>query len=96
MEPEQARAARAFLKLSVRDVAESTGTTEDTILSIETTPEKWKRGTRATLIGTLRSWYNRQGITFLEDGDEAYGLGVSYRPGVSVVNAVKKPRVVMK
>ncbi len=96
MTHDQARAARAFLGLAVRDVAASIGVALEEVTDIEASPGTRRRGNRETTLFALRSWYNRQGVTFLESGDVAIGHGVSYQPGVSVNQVEKKPRVVMK
>lgn len=78
MSPEQARAARAILKIGVRDVAEATGVTPNTVSRIESPPVDGKRGPQASTIMALATWYQSQGIVFLDEGDEATGAGVCF------------------
>lgn len=75
--PEQARAARAFLKIGVREVGEKVGVMPNTVSRIESPDPKAKRGPQRTTITALKHWYETQGIEFLE-GDESGGPGIRF------------------
>lgn len=65
MKPHQARAARAILKLGVREVAEGAGVAANTVARLEnpdTTPSL-----RSTM-AAVRDFYMRRGITFEGSG----------------------------
>lgn len=80
MTPEQARAARALLKVGVREVAEATNVTPNTISRIESSTGDDKRGPHASTIKAIRTWYESKGISFIEEFDTATGPGVCYQP----------------
>lgn len=76
MTPIQARAARAILKVGVRDVAAKTGVTPNTVSRTEAEAAQSGRGPNAATIAVLKAWYETQGIQFLDEGDVANGVGV--------------------
>ena len=77
MNAEQARAARSILKLGVREVGEATGVTPNTVSRIEAPTPEGKRGPQASTVYALRTWYEAQGIQFLDASDTAQGPGVA-------------------
>ena len=79
MNPDQARAARAVLKVGVREVAEATGVTPNTVSRIENPKEDTKRGPQPTTISAIKHWYEEKGIQFLESGDTANGPGIALK-----------------
>lgn len=81
MNAEQARAARSILKLGVREVGEATGVTPNTVSRIEAPTPEGKRGPQATTVSALRTWYETQGIQFLDADDTAQGPGVALKDG---------------
>lgn len=78
MRPEQARAARAILRLGVREVAEATGVTPNTVSRIEAPSDTGKRGPQRSTVTVLRSWYESKGIEFVEGGQVTGGPGVTF------------------
>ncbi len=76
MTPVQARAARAILKVGVREVARHTGVTPNTVSRTESETPQSGRGPNAATISTVKAWYEAQGIQFLDEGDTANGVGV--------------------
>jgi len=74
--PEQARGARAMLKVGVREVSNAVGVTPNTVSRIEARSDPSKRGPQTSTITVLQSWYESQGIQFIENGDTALGNGV--------------------
>ncbi len=76
MTPAQARAARAILKVGVREVATQTGVTPNTVSRTEAQTPQSVRGPNTATIAVLKAWYESQGIQFLDAGDTANGVGV--------------------
>ncbi len=74
MTPEQARAARAILRVGVRDVAEATGVTPNTVSRIEAPTENGKRGPQASTIAAIRSWYETKNIEFIAENGGGPGV----------------------
>lgn len=64
------RAARAILRLGVREVAEEAGVTPATITRFETE----KGGLNMASLAKLRTFYERSGIVFLEAGSDGAGI----------------------
>ncbi|WP_306114203.1 MULTISPECIES: helix-turn-helix transcriptional regulator [unclassified Roseovarius] len=74
MTPEQARAARAMLKVGVRDVAEATGVTPNTVSRIEAAADPDKRGPQASTIAVIEAWYVSQGLEFIPENGGGPGV----------------------
>ncbi|MEE2951497.1 MAG: helix-turn-helix transcriptional regulator [Pseudomonadota bacterium] len=70
MKPFQMRAARAILRLGVREVAEAAGVTPATITRFETE----KGGLQMASIDKLRAFYESQGVMFIEANGEGPGV----------------------
>jgi transcriptional regulator with XRE-family HTH domain len=79
MTPAQARAARAMLKLGVRQVAVLARVTPNTVSRVEQ-DEPGSRGPQATTIAAIRRVYEEQGIGFTDEGDGGVGVRWSSRP----------------
>lgn len=78
MNPTQARAARAILKLGVREVAELAKVTPNTVSRIEQ-DDAGPRGAQTLTVDAIRRVYEERGIIFLADGEATVG-----GPGVRV------------
>ena len=74
MAPEQARAARAMLKVGVRDVAEATGVTPNTVSRIEASTDPSKRGPQASTVAVIKTWYENQGLEFIPENGGGPGV----------------------
>lgn len=68
----QARAARAILKLGVREVAELAKVTPNTVSRIEQ-DDVGPRGPQPVTVDAIRRVYEARGIIFLAAGDVADG-----------------------
>lgn len=77
MSPEQARAARAMLRIGVRDVASSVGVTPNTVSRIEAPIEDGKRGPQSSTVSAIKAWYEAAGIEFI--AENGGGAGVRFR-----------------
>lgn len=79
MNPIQARAARAMLKLGVREVAELAKVTPNTVSRIEQ-DDTGPRGAQAVTVEAIKRVYEAAGIIFLADGETTTGgAGVRLR-----------------
>jgi transcriptional regulator with XRE-family HTH domain len=78
MTPSQARAARAMLKLGVREVADLAKVTPNTVSRVEQ-DDSGPRGPQAVTVDAIRRVYEAAGIEFLDNGDVATGPGVALR-----------------
>jgi len=65
--PAQARAARAILKLGVREVAELAKVTANTVSRVEQ-DEAGPRGPQPVTVEAIKSVYEKLGITFFDEG----------------------------
>jgi transcriptional regulator with XRE-family HTH domain len=65
--PSQARAARAMLKLGVREVAELAKVTANTVSRVEQ-EDVGPRGPQPVTIDAIRRVYEARGIVFIEEG----------------------------
>ena len=72
MTPGQARAARALLKLGVRDVAELAKVTPNTVSRVEQ-DDTGPRGPQSITVEAIKRVYEAKGITFLSDGETTAG-----------------------
>lgn len=78
----QARAARAILKLGVRDVAELANVTPNTVSRVEQ-DDSGPRGPLPVTIEAIRRIYEGRGIVFFEEGEApSGGTGVRLRSRV--------------
>lgn len=68
----QARAARAMLKLGVRDVAELAKVTPNTVSRVEQ-DDTGPRGPQPVTVDAIRRVYEERGIIFLEEGEVTEG-----------------------
>ncbi len=78
MTPRQARAARAILKLGVREVAELAKVTPNTVSRVEQ-DDMGPRGPQAVTVEAIKRVYETKGIIFLDAGDVTSG-----GPGVRI------------
>jgi len=76
MNAEQARMARALIKLGVRDVASKAGVTPNTISRIENGSDA-----KASTLAALREVYERLGVQFLDAGQAGQNPTVARRDG---------------
>lgn len=72
MTPGQARAARALLKLGVREVAQLAKVTPNTVSRVEQ-DETGPRGPQAVTVEAIRRVYEAAGVTFLGTNDTTNG-----------------------
>ena len=72
MNPAQARAARAMLKMGVREVAELAKVTANTVSRVEQ-DEIGPRGPQPVTIEAIKRVYQDRGIVFLEEGASPNG-----------------------
>lgn len=72
LNPIQARAARAILKLGVREVAELAKVTANTVSRVEQ-DEPGPRGPQPVTIEAIRRVYEQQGIVFFDEGPAPSG-----------------------
>lgn len=72
MNPVQARAARAMLKLGVRDVALLAKVTPNTVSRVEQ-DEFGPKGPQPVTVDAIRRVYEEHGIIFLSAGETADG-----------------------
>lgn len=70
MNAEQARMARAALKLGVREIADMAGVTPNTISRFENGSDP-----KQSTVEALRKVYQSLGVQFLHDGDTSNGTG---------------------
>ena len=79
MNSSQARAARAILNLSVREVAKLANVQPNTVSRVE--QDKFlSRGPMALTVDALRRVYEERGVVFFEEGDNPpQGPGVWIR-----------------
>lgn len=76
MNPAQARAARAILKLGVREVAELAKVTANTVSRVEQ-DETGPRGPQPVTVEAIRRVYEERGIVFFGNGPAPDGgLGI--------------------
>lgn len=76
MNPAQARAARAMLKLGVREVAELAKVTANTVSRVEQ-DDVGPRGPQPVTIEAIKRVYQEHGIVFVDEGaSPAGGKGV--------------------
>lgn len=73
MKPSQARAARALLKMGVRDVAELASVTPNTVSRIEQ-DELEGRGPQASTISAIQRVYEAAGVIFIAENGEGPGV----------------------
>lgn len=74
MDSKQARAARAVLKMGVREIAELAGVTPNTISRIENGGDA-----KVSTMKALREVYETMGIVFVDAGREIPGPGVAWK-----------------
>ena len=79
MTPAQARAARAVLKIGVREVAAAVSVTPNTISRIEADTPAGPRGPNASTIAVVQSWYESQGIEFIPQNGGGPGVRLKAR-----------------
>ncbi|WP_245484162.1 helix-turn-helix transcriptional regulator [Rhizobium ruizarguesonis] len=72
MNPSQARAARAMLKLGVREVAELAKVTANTVSRVEQ-DDTGPRGPQPVTIDAIKRVYEERGIIFFEEGNAPNG-----------------------
>lgn len=72
MNPAQARAARAMLKLGVREVAEMAKVTANTVSRVEQ-DDIGPRGPQPVTIEAIKRVYQERGIIFLDEGESSTG-----------------------
>lgn len=72
MSPSQARAARAILKLGVREVAELAKVTANTVSRLEQ-DEAGPRGPQPVTVDAIKRVYEERGIIFLDAGASPNG-----------------------
>lgn len=70
MNAEQARMARAALKMGVREIADMAGVTPNTISRFENGSDP-----KQSTVEALRNVYQSLGVQFLQDGDTSNGTG---------------------
>ncbi|NTH78474.1 helix-turn-helix transcriptional regulator [Agrobacterium rhizogenes] len=76
MNPLQARAARAILKLGVREVAELANVTANTVSRVEQ-DDLGPRGPQPVTIAAIKRVYEERGIIFFNEGPAPVGgIGV--------------------
>ena len=80
MTPAQARAARALLKLGVREVAEMAKVTPNTVSRVEQ-EEQGPRGAQPVTIEALRKVYESAGVIFIPENGEGAGVRLSKAGG---------------
>lgn len=73
MTPEQARAARAMLKMGVREVADLAKITPNTVSRIEQN-ESGPRGPQAVTIEAVKRVYENAGVIFIDPNGEGAGV----------------------
>nr|WP_083222786.1 helix-turn-helix transcriptional regulator [Ensifer sp. LC163] len=78
--PAQARAARAILKLGVREVAELAKVTANTVSRVEQ-DEAGPRGPQPVTVEAIKRVYEARGVIFFENGP-----GPDGGPGVRLAN----------
>lgn len=84
MNAAQARAARAILKLGVREVGELAKVTPNTVSRVEQ-DDATGRGPQPVTIDAIRRVYETRGIVFLDEGETSNG-----GPGVRLVSKQEK------
>ena len=67
-----------MLRIGVREVAEATGVTPNTVSRIEAPTDAGKRGPQRSTVSALQTWYEAQGVKFIENGEVASGPGVAF------------------
>lgn len=72
MNPAQARAARAMLKLGVREVAELAKVTANTVSRVEQ-DDIGPRGPQPVTIEAIKRVYQERGVIFLDEGPSPSG-----------------------
>ena len=78
MTPAQARAARAILKLGVREVAERAKVTPNTVSRIEQ-DDRGTRGAQPSTVAAVRGVYEAGGIEFIAENGGGAGVRLSKR-----------------
>jgi transcriptional regulator with XRE-family HTH domain len=78
MNPSQARAARAMLKLGVRDVAELAKVTPNTVSRLEQ-DDQGARGPQPVTVDAVRRVYESRGVEFIPENGG--GAGVRLKKG---------------
>lgn len=78
MTPGQARAARALLKLGVREVAELAKVTPNTVSRIEQ-DDQGPRGAQPVTIEAIRRVYEAAGIQFIPENGAGAGVRLAKR-----------------
>lgn len=73
MTPAQARAARALLKLGVRDVAELASVTPNTVSRVEQ-EETGTRGPQPSTVAAIERAYETAGVIFIAENGEGPGV----------------------
>jgi transcriptional regulator with XRE-family HTH domain len=73
MTPSQARAARAMLKLGVRDVAELARVTPNTVSRVEQ-DETGPRGPQPVTVAAIRRAYEDAGVLFIPENGGGAGV----------------------
>lgn len=81
MTPAQARAARALLKLGVRDVAEMAKVTPNTVSRIEQ-DDQGPRGAQPVTIEAIRKVYEAAGVQFIPENGGGAGVRLAKRKDV--------------
>ena len=80
MTPSQARAARAMLKLGVRDVAERAKVTPNTVSRVEQ-DEVGVRGPQPVTVAAIRRVYEEAGILFIPENGGGAGVRLAKPKG---------------
>lgn len=78
MTPAQARAARALLKLGVRDVAELAKVTPNTVSRIEQ-DDQGPRGAQPVTVDAIRRVYEEAGVEFIPENGGGAGVRLAKR-----------------
>jgi len=80
MTPEQARAARAILKLGVREVAELAKVTPNTVSRLEQ-DETGPRGPQPVTVEAVRRVYEAAGVQFIPENGGGAGVRLAKPKG---------------
>jgi transcriptional regulator with XRE-family HTH domain len=80
MTPSQARAARAILKLGVREVAELAKVTPNTVSRVEQ-DDQGPRGPQPVTVEAIRAIYEKRGIEFIPENGGGPGVRLKGKAG---------------
>lgn len=82
MTPGQARAARALLKLGVREVAELAKVTPNTVSRIEQ-DDQGPRGAQPVTVDAIKRVYEAAGVQFIPENGGGAGIRLAKPKGVA-------------